>query len=64
MPGEYLAKNYGIFALWLMIVLLVLTLFVKIDYKKWHFSHKFMSAVFLLAGLHWLTISSDVANDV
>ena len=63
-PGEYLAKNYGIFALWLMIVLLALTLFVKIDYKKWHFSHKFMSAVFLLAGLHWLTISSDVANDV
>ncbi len=64
LPSQYMAKNFGIAAVWLMVGLMVLTLFVKIDYKKWHISHKFMSAVFILSVIHWMTIYSDVSENM
>ena len=59
-----LAKSLGIFALLLMIFLLFLTLYIKLRYQVWKFSHKFLSLVLLLAGLHLLLIPSDVSIDL
>lgn len=57
------AKSFGIFALLLMIFLLVLTFYFLLRYHIWKFSHKFLSLVLLLAGLHLLLISSDVSRN-
>ncbi|HSE35001.1 MAG TPA: ferric reductase-like transmembrane domain-containing protein, partial [Candidatus Paceibacterota bacterium] len=54
------AVNYGIIALGLMILFLVLTFFVKLPYHIWKFTHKFLGAAFFFASLHVLLIASDV----
>ena len=64
LPTTNQAQNWGILALWLMIGLLFITFFTKIDYRKWHLTHKFMAVVFVFAGIHWLTISSDVSTNL
>ncbi len=56
--GSYLGRSYnlavdaGIVAFWGMVVLLVITFFVKLPYKVWLFIHRFLGPAFLLAGLH------------
>lgn len=57
------AKSFGILALLLMIFLLVLTFYFLLRYHIWRFSHKFLSLVLFLAGLHLLLISSDVSRN-
>jgi len=64
LPSANWAVNYGIVALALMIVLMILTLFVKIKYPKWKLSHKFMVVVFVLAILHTFFIVSDISRDL
>lgn len=53
----------GILGLWLMIGLLVVTIFIKLPYRIWLISHKFLGAVFLLIGLHIFFIQSDTSDD-
>ncbi|HSX48164.1 MAG TPA: ferric reductase-like transmembrane domain-containing protein [Candidatus Nanoarchaeia archaeon] len=55
--------TYGIFALLLMIGLLFITFFVRLPYKWWLFTHKFMGVAFVLAGLHVLFIPSVFGHD-
>lgn len=57
------AVTYGIIALALMIVLLVITFYIKIKYHYWKMSHKFMTLVFVFALLHVVFIPSDVSQD-
>lgn len=64
LPGSNFAVTMGIFSLLLMIVLLSVTLYFKIKYHIWMFSHKFMILVFVFAILHVLFISSDISRDV
>ncbi|MEI6580643.1 MAG: ferric reductase-like transmembrane domain-containing protein [bacterium] len=64
LPGTNFAITMGIIALGLMIILLVATLYMKIKYHIWRFSHKFMVVVFIFAILHTLFISSDVSNNM
>lgn len=54
----------GSIALLGMIVLLVMTLYIKMKYHIWRFSHKFMVLVFVFAILHSLLISSDISRDM
>jgi len=58
------AITLGSVALLGMILLLSLTLYFKIRYHIWRFSHKFMVAVFIVAIMHVLLISSDVSRDL
>lgn len=59
------AFDAGIVAFIGMVVLLVITFFVKLPYHIWLFTHKFLGVAFLFAALHTLFISSDVSrNDV
>lgn len=62
-PFSDLAVTYGSLSLFLMMILIALTFYVKIKYNLWKFSHKFMILAFAFALLHVLTISSDVSRD-
>lgn len=54
------AINFGIIALGLMQIFLILTFFVKLPYQLWKFTHKFLGLAFFFASLHVLFIDSDV----
>ena len=64
LPNGNFAITMGIVALVGMIILLVITIYLKIKYHIWRFSHKFMVAVFVFAILHTLLISSDISRDL
>lgn len=57
------AVNAGIVAFQGMVVLLVLTFFVKLPYRIWLATHKFLGVAFMFAGLHVILISSDTSKD-
>jgi predicted ferric reductase len=54
--------NAGIIAFWGMVVLLILTFFVKLPYRLWLFTHRFLGVAFLFALLHIVTIDSDTTQ--
>ena len=60
-PGENWAINWGIFALLSLIILIVLTLYLRPKYHIWKWTHKFMGLAFFLGAIHAFTIHSDVA---
>jgi predicted ferric reductase len=64
LPGTNFAITSGIIALLLMILLLVITIYTKIKYHIWRFSHKFMIIVFVFAILHTILISSDISSNM
>lgn len=63
-PFKDLAVSYGSISLSLMILLMVLTLYIKLKYHVWKMSHKFMVLVFVFALLHSIFISSDISRDL
>lgn len=52
---------FGTIAFFGMVVLLIITFYVKLPYRVWLLTHKFLGLAFFFAGLHTLFISSDVA---
>jgi predicted ferric reductase len=54
--------RFGVIALGLMILFLVLTFFVKLPYHIWKWTHKFLGLAFFFASLHVLFIPSDVTQ--
>lgn len=56
--SESLERNLGIFALILMIVLIILTLYLKPKYNVWKWTHKFFGVAFLLGAIHAYLIPS------
>jgi predicted ferric reductase len=63
LPGQDRAVSFGIIALALMIILLILTFYIRMKYLHWKFSHKFLVLVFIFAISHTLFISSDISRD-
>ncbi len=63
-PFKDLAVSYGSISLTLMVLLMVLTLYIKLKYNVWKMSHKFMVFVFVFALLHAMFISSDISRDL
>ncbi len=61
--SENWAMNFGIIALALMIILIVLTFYAKLKYQIWKLSHKFIVAVFIFAILHSFYITSDISRN-
>lgn len=57
------ATMLGSIAFWGMVGLLLITFFIKVPYRFWLFSHKFLGLAFFIAGLHVLFISSDTSKD-
>lgn len=60
--SNLISYNYGIFALYIMLLLLVLTLIINLPYNLWLKTHEFMGVVLIFASLHILTIVSDVSR--
>lgn len=60
---ENIAINAGIIAFWGLVVLLMITFFVRLPYQFWLFTHRFLGVAFLFAGIHVLLISSDVRGN-
>ncbi|MGZ6004755.1 MAG: ferredoxin reductase family protein [Candidatus Saccharimonadales bacterium] len=60
---EQWAVFLGIVAFWGMVGLLLVTFFIKIPYRLWLFTHKFLGAAFFLAGLHVLFVTSDTSKN-
>ncbi|KKW22292.1 MAG: Oxidoreductase, FAD-binding protein, partial [Parcubacteria group bacterium GW2011_GWA2_51_12] len=56
-----LDKFLGELALATLVLLLVLTFYVKLPYQFWKLTHKFMGLAYFLASLHVLLIPSDVS---
>ena len=56
--------NAGIVAFWGMVVLLVLTFFIKLPYRLWLFTHRFLGVAFVFALLHIITINSDTTQSI
>lgn len=54
------ATWFGILALCTLIVLLVLTLYIKLEYQFWRFTHQLLGTSLFLAALHVLFISGDL----
>lgn len=52
----------GIIAFWGMVVLLLITFFIKIPYNIWLFTHRFLGYAFFLAGLHVVILSSNASS--
>ena len=55
---------FGILALWLFELLMIVTFYVKLPYRIWLFTHKFLGAVLILIGLHVILISSDTSQNI
>src|SRR5258708_18606242 len=51
-PTLDISITLGIIGLGLMMLLLILTFFVKLHYQLWLFTHKFLGAAFFLGALH------------
>lgn len=56
---EQWAIFFGFIAFWGMVGLLLVTFFIKIPYRIWLMTHKFLGLAFFLGGLHVLFINSD-----
>ncbi len=54
----------GIIALWLMVGLLLVTIFIKLPYRLWLITHRFLGLVFLMIALHIFFIQSDTSDDM
>jgi predicted ferric reductase len=59
---DAISVNAGIIAFWGMVILLILTLFIKLPYQIWLFTHRFLGVAFLFSLLHIITISSDTSQ--
>ncbi len=63
-PQGFDAVSFGIYALVLMILIMVLTLYIKLKYQVWLFSHRFLVLAFVFAVLHSFLIQSDISRDL
>ncbi len=63
-PTANWPQNWGWFSLILMIILLVLTLFLRPKYSIWKWTHKFLGLAFFLAVLHIWFIPSDTSRNI
>lgn len=63
-PTANWPQNWGLFSLALMIILLVLTLFLRPKYNIWKRTHKFLGFAFFLAALHLWFIPSDTSRNI
>lgn len=59
----YWSVNFGIIALILMIALIFITLYTKMRYHRWKFTHEFLGLVFVLAVLHIFLVRGNASQD-
>lgn len=60
----YIGTAFGIFALILMVVLLVISFYIKIGYKRWLQIHKYLGLAYALIALHVLLTPNKITSDL
>lgn len=55
---------FGKAALFLMMVLLGITFYLKLSYQKWKWTHKLLGLVLVLAVIHIFWVSSDISQSL
>ena len=63
LPSSYWSVNFGIIAFLSLIGLIYVTLYTKIKYNNWKFSHKFLGLVFIFAVLHIFLVRGSASRD-
>ena len=63
LPSSHWSVNFGIIALLGFILLIGITLFSKMKYHRWKFTHEFLGLVFLFAVLHIFLVKGDASKD-
>ncbi len=63
LPSGYWSVDFGIIALMGLIVLIFITLFSRMKYHRWKFTHEFLGLVFLFAVLHVFLVRGSVSQD-
>jgi predicted ferric reductase len=58
------ARNFGIIALWLMIFLIILTLYLRPKYNIWKITHKFFGLALFFGALHAYLIPGYIMNNL
>lgn len=61
-PAGNWPLNWGLFSLAIMILLIVLTLYLRPRYDLWRWTHKFLGFSFFLAAIHFWLIPSDMTR--
>jgi predicted ferric reductase len=61
LPSNDWSLNFALLSLYSMMLLLILTYFVKLRYQLWRLTHKFMGVAFTFGTLHVLLVQSDVS---
>lgn len=64
LPSSHWSVNFGIVALLALAVLIYITLYTKIKYHHWKFSHKFLGLVFIFAVIHIFLVRGDASRDL
>ncbi len=62
LPSPFWSVDFGMLALVGFVILIYITLFSKMKYHKWKFTHEFMGLVFMFAVAHIFLIR-DVSHD-
>jgi predicted ferric reductase len=62
LPSGDWSYNFGIFALWGFIFLMILTIYINLPYHLWKKTHELMGVPLLLATSHALLIKSDISR--
>jgi len=63
LPSSYWEVNFGINALIGILGLIFVTLFTKLKYNRWKFTHEFLGLIFAVAILHIFLVKGTVASD-
>lgn len=63
-PFLNIPVTWGIISLFLMIILISFTFYIKLKYHVWKMSHKFMILSFAFSVLHVFFITSDVSRNL
>jgi predicted ferric reductase len=64
LPSSYWSVNFGIIAILGLIILVYITLFLKMKYPKWKFTHEFLGLIFALAVLHVFLVRGAASGDI
>ncbi len=63
LPSSYWSVNFGIIALIGLISLIYITLYTKMRYHRWKFTHEFLGLMFALAVLHIFLVRGTISQD-
>ncbi len=63
LPSSFWSVNFGIIALLGMVILIGITLFSKMKYHRWKFTHEFLGLIFLFAVFHIFLVRGVASKD-